>query len=74
METNKKRIVSSAYKCRGYRDRGTKSSMTNVKGSVRNVTISIREEDDDDALDGGGKNVCEGQEKEGKASETERAK
>lgn len=47
--------------------------MTNVKGSVRNVTISIREEDDD-ALDGGGKNVCEGQEKEGKASETERAK
>lgn len=51
--------------------------MTNVKGSVRNVTISIREEDDDDdddALDGGGKNVCEGQEKEGKASETERAK
>lgn len=44
--------------------------MTNVKGSVRNVTIR----EDDDALDGGGKNVCEGQEKEGKASETERAK
>lgn len=71
METNKKRIVSSAYKCRGYRDRGTKSSMTNVKGSVRNVTISIRE--DDDAL-GWWREECEGQEKEGKASETERAK